>query len=75
MYHSTWLINVLIFNLLSNKIVNLGAREMAQWLKALAALPEAPSSIPSTHMAVHNLLLTPSMPSLASLGTRNTHGT
>jgi hypothetical protein len=27
---------------------------MAQWLRALAALPEDPSSIPSTHMADHN---------------------
>jgi hypothetical protein len=27
---------------------------MAQWLKALAALPEVMSSIPSKHMVVHN---------------------
>ena len=25
------------------------AREMAQWLRALAALPEDPSSVPNTH--------------------------
>jgi hypothetical protein len=31
-----------------------GAREMAQWLRALSALPEVLSSIPSTHMAAHN---------------------
>ena len=27
---------------------------MAQWLKALAALPEVLSSIPSTHTVAHN---------------------
>ena len=34
-------------------------RKMAQWLRALAALPKALSSIPSTHMAGHSCLLTP----------------
>jgi hypothetical protein len=29
---------------------------MAQWLRALTALPEAPSSIPSNHMVTHNHL-------------------
>jgi hypothetical protein len=33
-----------------------GAGEMAQRLKALAALPEDPGSIPSTHMVAHNCL-------------------
>lgn len=33
-----------------------GARKMAQQLKALAALPENPDSIPSTHVAVYNCL-------------------
>jgi hypothetical protein len=32
----------------------LGAGEMAQWLKALASIPEYPGSIPSTHMEAHN---------------------
>ena len=32
------------------------AREKAQQLRALAALPEDPGSIPSIHKAVHNLL-------------------
>ena len=32
------------------------AGEMAQWIRALAALPEDPGSIPSTHMAAHNCL-------------------
>ena len=27
---------------------------MAQWLRASTALPQDPSSIPSTHMAAHN---------------------
>jgi hypothetical protein len=35
---------------------NIGAGEVAQWLKALAALPENPGSIPSTHMAADNPL-------------------
>jgi hypothetical protein len=33
---------------------NLLAGEMAQWLRALTALPEVLSSIPSTHMVTHN---------------------
>jgi hypothetical protein len=33
-----------------------GVGEMAQWLGALAALPEILSSIPSTHVAAHNCL-------------------
>jgi hypothetical protein len=32
------------------------AGEMVQWLRALAALPKAPGSILSTHMAAHNCL-------------------
>jgi hypothetical protein len=32
------------------------AGEMAQWLKALTALPEVLSSIPSNHMVAHNHL-------------------
>jgi hypothetical protein len=31
--------------------------EMAQWLRALTALPENQGSIPSTHMAIHNCLV------------------
>ena len=31
-----------------------GTREMAQWLRAVAALPEDPGSIPRTHTAAHN---------------------
>jgi hypothetical protein len=42
-----------MFNL---KKKNLGAGEMAQQLKALTALPEVLSSIPSTHMVAHNHL-------------------
>jgi hypothetical protein len=33
-----------------------GAGEMAQWLRAPAALPEDPGSIPSTHKAAYNCL-------------------
>jgi len=32
------------------------AGEMAQWLRALTALPEVLSSIPSNHMVAHNRL-------------------
>jgi hypothetical protein len=32
------------------------AGEMAQWLRALTALPEVLSSIPSTHMVAHSHL-------------------
>jgi hypothetical protein len=32
------------------------AGEMAQWLRALATLPEVLSSIPSNHMGAHNHL-------------------
>ena len=34
----------------------MGAEEMAQLLRTLAALPEDPGSTPSTHMAAHNSL-------------------
>jgi len=33
-----------------------GAGEMAQWLRALTALPEILSSIPSNHMVGHSHL-------------------
>ena len=33
-----------------------GAGQMAQWLRALPALPEDLGSIPSTHVAAHNCL-------------------
>lgn len=36
--------------------LSLGAKEVAPWLKALAALQENLGSIPSTHVAVHNCL-------------------
>ena len=38
------------------EITLLGAGEMAQWLRALTALPEVLSSIPSNHMVAHNHL-------------------
>ena len=40
-----------------------GAREMVQWLGALAALPEVLSSVPSNYMVTHNHLLWDLMPS------------
>jgi len=41
----------------------LGAGEMAQWLRALTALPQVLSSIPSNHMVAHNHLEWDLMPS------------
>ena len=38
------------------KLLCLGAREMAQWLRTLTVLPAYAGSIPNTHMAVHNCL-------------------
>jgi len=38
------------------KIILWGARAMAQWLRALTALPEDLGSIPSNDMAAHNCL-------------------
>ena len=38
------------------KSYNVGAGELAQWLRALAALPEDPGSISSTHMVGHTCL-------------------
>jgi hypothetical protein len=35
---------------------NKGPGEMAQWLKALAALPQVLSSIPRNHIVAHNHL-------------------
>ena len=40
----------------SKRIKPWGAGEMAQWLRALTALPEVLSSIPSNHMVAHNHL-------------------
>jgi hypothetical protein len=34
----------------------MGAGEIAQWLRVLAALPEVLSSIPSTYMVAHDHL-------------------
>jgi hypothetical protein len=45
------------------KIFFIVAGEMVQWLKALAALPEVLSSIPSNHMVAHNQLEWDLMPS------------
>jgi hypothetical protein len=40
----------------NNKNKSSGTREMAQWLRALTALPEVLSSIPSNHTVAHNHL-------------------
>jgi hypothetical protein len=38
------------------KNLNSGTGQMAQWLRALTALPEVLSSIPSNHIVAHNHL-------------------
>jgi hypothetical protein len=38
------------------EIYSTGAGDVAQWLRALAALPEVLSSIPSNHIVAHNYL-------------------
>ncbi|CAH6901579.1 Dclk2 [Phodopus roborovskii] len=43
--------------------------EMAQWLRALAALPEDLGSVPSTHMATHSCLYNSSSRKLKNLDT------
>jgi hypothetical protein len=40
----------------SLRLHKLGVGEMAQWLRALTALPEVLSSIPNSHMVAHNHL-------------------
>jgi hypothetical protein len=44
---------------------HLGAGKMAQRLRALTALPEVLSSIPSNHMVAHNHMQWNPMPSFA----------
>jgi hypothetical protein len=48
---------------LRQKNQTLGAREMAQWFRALAAISEVLSSIPSNYMVAHNHLSWDLMPS------------
>jgi hypothetical protein len=52
------LFSLLLHNCNSATVMNhnAGAGEMAQWLKALAALPKVLSSIPSNHMVAQNHL-------------------
>jgi hypothetical protein len=42
------------FHKKEKKIKGGGGREMTQWLRALAPLPENLGSVSSTHMEVHN---------------------
>jgi hypothetical protein len=36
------------------KLINMGAGKMAQWVRALTALPKVISSNPSNHTVAHN---------------------
>ena len=45
-----------VLHKLDTKNLQRGAGEMAQWLRALAALPEVLGSIPSNHMVARNHL-------------------
>ena len=47
---------MLIHDSLSLNSYQLGAREMAQWLRASTALEGSPCLVPSTHMVAHSLL-------------------
>ena len=51
-----WLVGMIFTNTQSASLKNKdrGSGEMAEWLRALAALLEDLGSIPSTHMAVQN---------------------
>ena len=51
MYNGNCQGKVIIFKMLTK-----GAGEMAQWLRALPALPKVLSSIPGNHMVAHNHL-------------------
>jgi hypothetical protein len=53
--HAEQTLHMPIWRLL--KSLELGTGEMAQWLRALTALPEVLSSTPSNHMVTHNHLL------------------
>jgi hypothetical protein len=55
-YEFVILLNIYTKNFYFIKINFAGAREMAQWLRAVAALPEVLSSIPSNHMVAPNHL-------------------
>jgi hypothetical protein len=48
---------MIIYSLWCHKNNHEGAGEIAQWLRALTALPEVLSSIPSNHMVAHNHLM------------------
>jgi hypothetical protein len=61
------------FLLPADQDVQLRAGEMAQWLRALTALPKVLSSIPSNHMVAHNHLQCDLMPSCVSEGKTTTH--
>lgn len=45
----------------TEKKYDYGAGEMGQWLRMLTALSEEPGSVPSTHIRLHNCLLTPGL--------------
>lgn len=71
-------LNNTVLNVFTFHMVITGNRKKAQCLRALAALAEAPSSIPSTHMPSQPsiiLVLRDPMPSSSATGTRYTGGT
>jgi hypothetical protein len=57
-YHYMHVVKIQTYSKINKSFKNylFGAREMAQWLRALTALPEVLSSIPSNHMVAHNHL-------------------
>jgi hypothetical protein len=55
--------SVLIHKMNKKNLFKKWSRDMAQWLRALTALPEVLSSIPSNHTVAHNHLQWSLMPS------------
>ena len=59
------------------RTTTLGAGEMAQWLRALAALAEDLGSVPRAHIEAHNLPITPfpgdPKPLLITIGARHVY--
>ena len=48
--------NIILGEVIQTQKINHGLEKMAQWLRALSALPEVMSSNPSNHMLAHNHL-------------------
>lgn len=54
-----WIVSIIYLNGDTSKSTDWSVGEMAQSLQTLAALPENPCKIPSSHMAAHNSVQMP----------------